>query len=188
MEDKINWKGLFIVTLIVLIGIVVFMYLKDTEKLGTNEGASNNINTTPTSSNANTPSNVNTNPSSASQSSQNKPAEDTLITQCRSAFNECNDIVDQKYNRKYTLIKMEKFETLDGAADFFKTWSTFAIPITDVSVFLNVYCGGDCNNKLPLILIAYKGINMEMGTTVSAVAFCDKSGELTSYSKTMSGC
>lgn len=118
-----------------------------------------------------------------------KNTEDTLITSCRNSFNECNNIVNQKFNQKYSLIKIEKFEDLNGASAFFKTWQTFAVPITDdfVSAILPVYCGGNCSQSLPLVLITIKVTSPE-GVTISQVAFCDKTGKLTSYSKSQAGC
>jgi len=121
--------------------------------------------------------------------SNTESTEDVLITSCKDSFNECNNIVNQKFNRGYTLIKMEKFESLDGVFDFYKTWQTFAIPVSDafISAIYLSPCGADCSERLPLVLIAFKGTSQE-GITVSQVAFCDKSGKLTSPSKTQAMC
>lgn len=127
--------------------------------------------------------------SAGAVSSNVESSEDPQTTECRQAFDECNFIVNQKYNLKYSLIKVEKFETIAGVAEFLRTWQTFSAgpAPTDVSWMLSAYCGKDCSDSIPLVLIAIKGTNLE-GVTMSSVLFCDKSRELTSFTKSQVGC
>lgn len=135
-------------------------------------------------------------PSSTSPSTSNtqgaisnaQNTEDALITSCRNSFNECNDIVNQKFSLSYSLVKMQKFEDLSGASEFVRTWQSYSVPNLPDSAYLSIYCDfSNCSQELPFVLIAIKGTNAE-GVTASLVIFCDESGELNSYSKSQAGC
>ncbi len=194
-KARIGWSfgDIFIYLIIFIVGSLIVTFLINPNSF--NEFKYNIKNLMPESNNQKAV--INNNPQGLIlnniSNNQIQNTEDSLITKCNVSFSECNDIINQKFGRKYTLIKMQKFESLDGVADVYKTWQTFLVPLgeeqlkAEISAIIPLYCGGDCSNSLPLVLIAIRGTSLD-GITGSNVIFCDKSGQLTSYSKNYISC
>jgi len=111
--------------------------------------------------------------------------EEPLITKCKTSYNFCENVFEEKFGLSASLIKYQKFDNSQEANKFYSIWKgpmQFGIEY-EIGF---PYLGTLIEDSLPLTLFAIKTTDGQ--TTAPAVLICDKNGDLIQFSKNIMVC
>ena len=106
---------------------------------------------------------------------------DPLVSNCTTSLNTCKDILNKKYGASFSIIEKEKFDDNDKAKEFYTTWKGILQVDLDTSLGLYTNFNTSIESNYPLVIFALKVRGQEGQTPL--VAICDKSGEITKFTK-----
>ena len=114
---------------------------------------------------------------------------DNLIAKCKEDFNNCGEVVSLKYGSSFKILKIEEFEDKTKAEDFFYTWGSYGSFANNFNYILSAnyplgdpYSISSIDAVAPIVLIAVRVTGAD-GQQTPTIAFCDKEGKLTKYTK-----
>jgi hypothetical protein len=104
-----------------------------------------------------------------------------IVMKCQQEINECSDISNAKYNVRINVERIEKFDDVALANDFFNIWKGFSqIDLESTYTFYEYPVEFD-ETDFPLVLAFVKLVGSNGQTPL--VAICDSDGKLIKKSK-----
>ena len=111
---------------------------------------------------------------------------DTLISKCKTSFNDCKDIYHTKFGISVSISEIEEVNNIDEANEFYNIWKE---RLPDWNRRGKEYREQKINeNGFPQVLIAYSYHSPIADVKLPSITVCNEEGELTQDSKKALSC